>query len=86
MESLALAAAIIMLTIYGSSLLAFAFSGIKHTAGKVITFIFAIFGIVTSIWLAYTLIEGNGLPIAVIPLALSSLAIWNTIRRNKKKI
>lgn len=85
MESLALAAAIIMLTIYGSSLLAFAFSWIKHTAGKVLTFIFAVFGIVTSLWLAYTLIEGNGLPIAVIPLALSSLAIWNTIRRNKKE-
>ena len=84
MESLALAAAIIMLTIYGSALIGFGLSWIKNSAGKIITLVFAGFGILSGLWLGYTLIEGNGLLLAVIPVALSSFAVWNTLRRNKK--
>lgn len=84
MESLALAAAIIMLTIYGSSLLAFGLSWIRNKAWKIITLVFAGFGILSGLWLGYTLIGGNGIPIAVIPIAVASFAIWNTLRRNKK--
>lgn len=83
MESLALLAALIVLVIYASAIIAFALSWIKHRVAKVITIIFAALGILSGAWILATLFEGNGIFIGSIPILVSVFAIWNTVRRSK---
>ena len=83
MESLALAAAVIVLSVYGSGFIALGLSFMRNKIWQIVTYVFGGFAIVTGLWLGYTLIDGSGLFIAVIPLVLGIVAIWNTTRRNK---
>jgi hypothetical protein len=82
-ESLALAAAVIMLTVYGSGFIALGLSFIRNKIWQIVTYVFGGFAIITGLWLGYVLIDGNGLFIAVIPLIFGAVAIWNTTRRNR---
>lgn len=83
MESLALVAAIIMLTVYGSGFIALSISFLRGKIWQIVTYIFGGFAIATGLWLGYALIEANGLFIAFIPLVCGIVAIWNTTRRNR---
>jgi hypothetical protein len=84
MESLALAAAVVLLTVYGSGFISFGLSFIRNKVWRIITYVFATFAVSTGLWLGFTLRDGNGLVIALIPLSLGVFAIWNTTRRNSK--
>lgn len=83
MESLALAAAIIVLSVYGSGFIALGLSFIRNKIWQIVTYVFGGIAIVTGLWLGYTLLDGNGIYIAFIPLVLGIVAIWNTTRRNQ---
>ena len=83
MESLAFLAAMVLLAVNGSAIIAFAISWIRKPAAKIATFILGGFGILSGLWLGYTLIQGNGLMIGLVPIAIASIAIWNTVRVNK---
>ncbi|NBW73240.1 MAG: hypothetical protein EBR26_02355 [Microbacteriaceae bacterium] len=85
MESLALLVSIILLVIYLSSIIAFGLSWIRRKSWMIVTIVFALFGLASGIWLAITLINGNGLFIGAIPVLFASFSIWNTLRRNKVK-
>lgn len=82
MESLAVAAAIIVLTVYGTGFIALGISFVRNRIWQIVTYVFSGFAIVTGLWLGYLLIDGSGLFIALIPLTLGAVAIWNTTRRN----
>lgn len=82
MESLAKAAALIVLFIYGSGLIAFITSWLRTSIAKVITNVLGIFSMVSGCWLWYTLRDGNGFFLGLIPISLGLFAIWNYRRRN----
>lgn len=85
MESLALLVSFILLSIYMSGLLAFGLSWIRNQTGKVLTLIFGSISILSGVWVAITLISGNGLMVGGIPVLLGALSIWNTLRVKKPK-
>ncbi len=85
MEDLAILVGIILLTIYSSGFIALGLSFIRNKIWQIVTYVFATFAILSGIWLGISLIDGNGLFIAFIPLTLGAVAIWNTTRRNARQ-
>ena len=84
MEDLALLVGLILIIVYGSGFISFGLSFIKSKVWQVVTYVFAGFAILAGLWLGFSLRDGNGLFIALIPLSLGVFAIWNTTRRNSK--
>lgn len=82
MESLALAAAATVLIVYGSALLGFVLSWVRTRWAEIVTYVASAVGIATGLWLGVQLLDGNGIMIASIPVALGSFGIWNARRRS----
>jgi len=83
MESLALLASLIILFVYGSGLIAFFSSWFRNRVSEIITYLFSAISVLTGSGLGFSLREGNGLVIALIPISLGILAVWNVKRRKK---
>lgn len=85
MESLALAAAVIVSVVYGSALIGFVMSWVRRRWAEIVTYVASAVGIVTGLWLGLQLLDGNGIMIASIPVALGSFGIWNARRRATRR-
>ncbi len=85
MESLALLVSIMLLVIFGAGFIAFGLSWFRSPVTRVLTYIFAAFSILSGLWLAVTLIDGNGLAVGFLPVALGAFSIFNTRRKAKAK-
>jgi hypothetical protein len=83
MESLALTVVLILGSILGLGLVAVILSWFRSPVAKVLTYVFATAAIATGAWLGWVLIEGNGIPIALVPVSMGLFAFWNSRRRNK---
>ena len=83
MESLALLAGIILLFVYGSGLIAFITSWFRNRVSEIITYIFSSISIVAGILLGFSLHDGNGMAIALIPMSLGFVSVWNVRRRRE---
>jgi len=81
MESLALLASIMLAAVFGSGLIAFISSWFRNRVSEIITYIFSALSILAGFGLGFSLRDGNGLVIAVIPISLGILAVWNVKRR-----
>jgi hypothetical protein len=84
-ESLALLVSIMLLVIFGAGFIAFGLSWFRSPVTRVLTYIFAAFSILSGLWLAVTLIDGNGLAVGFLPVALGAFSIFNTRRKAKAK-
>ena len=83
MESLALLAGIILLFVYGSGLIAFITSWFRNRVSEIITYIFSSISIVAGILVGFSLRDGNGMAIALIPISLGIFSVWNVKRRKQ---
>jgi len=82
-ESLALLAGIILLFVYGSGLIAFITSWFRNRVSEIITYIFSSISIVAGILVGFSLRDGNGMAIALIPISLGIFSAWNVRRRRE---
>jgi len=83
MESLALLVTLILVTIYGSGLIAFISSWFRNRASEIITYIFSGISVIAGILLGISLRDGNGIAIALIPISLGIISVWNVKRRKQ---
>jgi hypothetical protein len=83
MESLALLASIMLAAVFGSGLIAFISSWFKNRASEIITYIFSAISVLSAVLLGFSLRDGNGLVIAMIPISLGIIAVWNVKRRKQ---
>jgi hypothetical protein len=83
MESLALAVTFILLVIYGSGVIAFGLSWARPRPLLITSGIFSAIALITGLWLAVTLIDGNGLLAGGIPALLGIASMVNVFRRWK---
>ena len=83
MESLAAMVVLILLTILSFGLGAFIFSWFRSPVTKVLTYVFAGLAVAAGLWVGWVLIDGNGIPIALVPISLGLFGIWNLRRRNR---
>jgi len=83
MESLALLVTLILVTIYGSGLIAFISSWFRNRASEIITYIFSGISVVAGILLGISLRDGNGIAIALLPISLGIISVWNVKRRKQ---
>jgi hypothetical protein len=81
MESLALAAAIVMLVVYGSGILALILSWSRLRVFRIASYCCAAFATASGIWLAVMLRDGNGIMLAFVPLLTAGAAVINLRRR-----
>lgn len=82
MESLALLVSIILLVVYTSGLAAFVASWLRSPRAKIVTNFLGATSIVSGGWLWFSLRDGNGLFVGIIPITLGVFAILNYRRRN----
>ena len=85
MESLAIFVMILLSVIFGVGLIGFVLSWFKSPVTRVLTYIFASFSILSGVLLAISLIDGNGLQVGAIPVALGVFSIFNARRKAKPK-
>jgi hypothetical protein len=83
MESLALLAGIILLFVYGSGFIAFISSWFRNRVSEILTYIFSSISIVAGVLLGFSLRDGNGMAIALIPISLGIISVWNVRRRKQ---
>lgn len=83
MESLALLASLILLAVYGSGLIAFISSWFRNRVSEIITYIFSGISVVSGVLVGFSLREGNGFVIALIPTSLGIISVWNLRRRKR---
>lgn len=83
MESLVALVVFVLLMVYGAGVVALAFSWMRNRIGRIISRVFAVISIVTGIWLAITLLDGNGLFVGGIPVLLGAFSLYNSLRRNR---
>ena len=83
MESLALLAGVIILAVYGSGLIAFISSWFKNRVSEIVTYIFSAISVLSGALLGYSLRDGNGFVIALIPVSLGIFSAWNVKRRKQ---
>jgi hypothetical protein len=84
MESLAQTVTIILGSILGVGIGAFVSSWFRSSFARKLTYVFAFLAIAAGLWVGWVLIDGNGIPIALVPISLGLFGIWNTRRRSKK--
>ncbi len=83
MEGLAALVTVILLVIYSSGLSALALAWAKSKWLRIASRTFAVMSILTGLWLAATLFEGNGVFVGGIPVALGAVSLFISIRRNR---
>ena len=83
MESLALLASIMLAAVYGSGLIAFISSWFRNRASEIITYVFSAISVLSGVLLGFSLRDGNGLVIALIPISLGIFSVWNVKRRKQ---
>ena len=83
MESLALLVTVMLLVVYGSGFIAFISSWLRNRISEIVTYVFSTISILSGALVGFSLREGNGLLIAVIPVSLGLLSVWNVKRRQK---
>ena len=83
MEGLAALVSVILLVIYSSGLFALALSWTRNRIGRIVSRVFAIISILTGLWLAIALIDGNGVMVGGIPVLLGAFSLYNSRRRNR---
>jgi hypothetical protein len=83
MESLALLVTVILLAVYGSGFIAFISSWFRNRVSELATYIFSSISISSGALVGFSLREGNGLPVAIIPISLGIFSLWNVKRRQK---
>ena len=83
MESLALLAGVIILAVYGSGLIAFISSWFKNRVSEIVTYVFSAISVLSGALLGFSLRDGNGLFIALIPMSLGIISVWNIKRRKQ---
>ena len=83
MESLALLASIILLAVYGSGMIAFVCSWFRNRVSEIITYVFSGISVVSGVLVGFSLREGNGFVIALIPTSLGIISVWNVKRRKQ---
>jgi hypothetical protein len=83
MESLALLVTVILLAVYGSGFIAFISSWFRNRVSEIITYIFSSISIVAGVLLGFSLRDGNGMAIALIPISLGIISVWNVRRRKQ---
>ena len=81
MESLALLVTVILLAVYGSGFIAFISSWFRNRVSEILTYIFSSISIVAGVLLGFSLRDGNGIAIALIPISLGIISVWNVRRR-----
>ncbi len=83
MESLAAMVVLMLLGILSFGLGAFVFSWFRSPVTKVLTYVFAALAVSSGLWIGWVLIDGNGIPISLVPISLGLFGIWNLRRRNR---
>ena len=83
MESLALLASLILLAVYGSGLIAFISSWFRNRVSEIITYIFSGISVVSGVLVGFSLREGNGFVIALIPTSLGIISVWNMKKKKR---
>ena len=83
MESLALLVTLMLLVVYGSGLIALISSCFRNRVSEMITYIFSAISVLSGVLFGFSLREGNGLFIAIIPITLGIFAVWNVKRRKQ---
>jgi hypothetical protein len=83
MEGLAAFVTVLLLVIYSSGLSALALSWARSKWLRIASRTFAVISIVSGLWLAAALFEGNGLFVGGIPVALGAVSLFISIRRNR---
>ena len=83
MESLALLVTVMLLVVYGSGFIAFISSWFRNRISEIVTYVFSTISILSGALVGFSLREGNGLLIAIIPVSLGLLSVWNVKRRQK---
>ena len=83
MESLAAMVVLILVGILTFGLAAFIFSWFRSPVTKVLTYVFAALAVASGLWIGWVLIDGNGIPIALVPISLGLFGIWNLRRRHR---
>jgi hypothetical protein len=83
MEGLAAFVTILLLVIYSSGLSALAFAWARSKWLRIASRTFAVISIVSGLWLAATLFEGNGVFVGGIPVVLGAVSLFISIRRNR---
>jgi hypothetical protein len=83
MESLALLVTVMLLVVYGSGFIAFISSWFRNRISEIVTYVFSTISILSGALVGFSLREGNGLPVAVIPISLGIFSLWNVKRRKR---
>jgi len=83
MESLALLASLILLFVIGSGLIALISSWFRNRVAEIITYVFSAISVVSGALVGFSLRDGNGFAIALLPVSLGLIATWNVRRRRK---
>ena len=84
MESLALLVFLMLLAVYTSGITAFVASWFRSSKAKIVTNLFGVISIISGILLWFSLSDGNGFFVGIIPISLGVFAILNHRRRNNK--
>jgi hypothetical protein len=83
MESLALLVTVIFLAVYGSGLIAFISSWFRNRVSEIVAYVFSAISVMSGALLGYSLRDGNGFFIALIPISLGIFSAWNVKRRKQ---
>lgn len=83
MEGLAAVVTVILLVIYFSGFSALALSWARSKWLRIASRTFAVISIVSGLWLAATLFDGNGVLVGGIPVVLGAVSLFISIRRNR---
>ena len=84
MESLALLVSLMLLAVYTSGVTAFIASWFRSSKAKIVTNLFGAISIISGVLLWFSLSDGNGFFVGIIPISLGVFAILNHRRRNNK--
>jgi hypothetical protein len=84
MESLALLVSLMLLAVYTSGVIAFVASWLRSSRAKIVTNLFGATSIISGVLLWFSLSDGNGFFVGIIPISLGVFAILNHRRRNNK--
>jgi len=74
---------LMLLVVYGSGFIAFISSWFRNRIYEIVTYVFSTISILSGALVGFSLREGNGLFIAIIPITLGIFAVWNVKRRKQ---
>jgi hypothetical protein len=83
MESLALLVTVILLAVYGSGFIAFISSWFRNRVSEIVTYVFSTVSILSGALIGISLREGNGIFVALLPMSLGIISVWNVRRRKQ---